>query len=136
MFSLSKSFLSHKDPVACVCTEIVDALKAHYKSKVTLFYERFKFYSRTQKPRESISHFVAGLKALAHACDFLTQLNVLHDRLVMSLVMTALNSVFLSEAYLTFTKVVYISSAHEVSLWKVQAMSGASPHHMCRHGQA
>ena len=49
---------------------LVEGLKKHFKPKVLIVLERYKFYKRSQGPDESISNFVAGLKTCAHTCDF------------------------------------------------------------------
>ena len=86
VYNLAKNLVSPKEVSNCTYEEIKDALKSHYKPKVILIYERFKFYSRSQKSGESIADFVAALKAFAHTCSFNTTLNdMLRDRFVMGL---------------------------------------------------
>ena len=43
IYGLAKNLLSPKDPATCTYAEIVKALSTHYKPKVILIYERFKF---------------------------------------------------------------------------------------------
>ena len=45
VYALARSLLSPKDPSTCTYKDIVKTLKSHYKIKVVLIYERFKFYS-------------------------------------------------------------------------------------------
>ena len=75
IFGLAKNLLSVKRPASCTYEEIQDALKAHYKPKLIIIYECYKFYSRSQKPGESVSDFLAALKALAHTYDIGTTLS-------------------------------------------------------------
>ena len=108
----------------------MDALKNHYKPKVILIYERFKFYSCSQKPSESIADFVAILKAFAHTCDFGTQLTCFVTDLLWICQHT-----LLAEADLTFNKAMDIATAREAALRDVQTMGGAPVHRIQGHSQ-
>ena len=86
VYGLAKNLLFPKDPADCTYDEIKTALRTHFKPKVILIYERFKFHSRSQKTSESVSDFVAALKELAHTCEFGATLNdTLRDRFVTGL---------------------------------------------------
>ena len=136
VFALTRSLLSPKDPATRTYKELVDALKSHYKPKIILIYERFKFYSRSQKPSESIADFVASLKALAHTCDFGAQLtDMLRDRFVMGLSNETTQHILLAEADLIFNKAVNIATAREVVLRNVQAIGEAPVHRIQGHSQ-
>ena len=124
-FGLAKNLLSPKDPASCTYTKIKNALKFHYKPKLIVVYERYKFYSRSQKSGESVSDFVAAIKALAHTCEFGTTLkDMLRDRFVMGLANGTTQQLLLTEADLNFEKAVDIATAREAALRDVQAMSG------------
>ena len=43
-YGVAKNLLSPKDPANCTYDEIETALKTHFKPKVILIYERFKFH--------------------------------------------------------------------------------------------
>ena len=131
VYGLAKNLLSPKDPVSCSYGEIKDALKAHYKPKVIVIYERYKFYSRSQKSGESVADYIAGLKALAHTCDFGTTLtDMLRDRFVMGLANETTQQLLLAEADLTFNKAVDMATAREAALRDVQAMGGGNVHNI------
>ena len=130
VFALSKSLLSPKEPAACKYGEIVEALKKHYKPKVIQIYERFKFYSRNKKSGESIADFVAGIKALAHTCNFGDQLtDMLRDRFVMGLSNEGTQHFLLAEPDLTFKHAVDVATAREAAMRDVQTM-GVSSHNV------
>ena len=136
VYALARSLLSPKDPSTCTYKDIVKALKSHYKPKVVLIYERFKFYSRAQRSGESIADFVASLKALAHTCDFGVQLtDMLRDRFVMGLSNETTQHTLLAEADLTFEKAVDVASAREAALRDVQVMGGAKVHRILGQGE-
>ena len=123
IYALTKSLLSPKDPASCSFKEITDALKAHYKPRVIVIYERYKFYSRSQKSGESVADFVAAIKALAHSCEFGTGLNdMLRDRFVMGLSNEITQHTLLAEADLTFARAVEVATAREAAIRDAQAM--------------
>ena len=131
VYGLAKNLLSPKDPASCSYGEIKDALKAHYKPKVTVIYERNKFYSWSQKSGESVADYIAGLKALAHTCDFGTTLtDMLRDRFVMGLANETTQQLLLVEADLTLNKAVNMATAREAALRDVQAMGGGTVHNI------
>ena len=84
--------MSPTDPANSTYDQIKTALKNHYKPKVILIYECFKFHLRSQKPNESVSDFIAALKELAHTCEFGTTLNdMLRDSFVIGWLMIKLS---------------------------------------------
>jgi hypothetical protein len=63
--------------------ELTAVLESHFSPKKLIVAERFMFYSRTQKPGETISEFVVSIKHLATTCKFGSFLNdALRDKLV------------------------------------------------------
>ena len=86
VYCLAQNLLSPKDPDDCTFDEIKGALLKYYKPKVIIIAERFRFYSKSQNSNESIADYVAALKALAHTCEFGTDLTMrLRDKFVMGL---------------------------------------------------
>lgn len=128
IFTLVRDLLSPKDPATCTYADIVKALTSHYKPKVIVIYERFKFYSRSQKQGESIADYIAAIKSLAHTCQFGTQLNdMLRDKFVMGLLHSSTQRQLLTECDLTFNHAVDIATAREAAIRDVQAMGLSSP---------
>ena len=126
VYGLAKNLLSPQDPASCTYDQIKTALKNHFKPKVILIYERFKFHSRSQKPNESVSDFIASLKELAHTCEFGTNLNdMLRDRFVTGLANGRTQHTLLAEADLTFTRAVEIATAREAAQEDVRAMGNS-----------
>ena len=126
-YGLVKNLLSPTDPANSTYDQIKTALKNHYKPKVILIYESFKFHSRSQKPNESISDFIAALKELAHTCEFGTTLNdMLRDRFVTGLSNDRTQHTLLAEADLTFARAVEIATAREAAQKDVHAMGNST----------
>ena len=83
VYGLLQNLVSPKKPKDCLYKDLVKTLQNHYKPKVIVVYERFKFYNRHQTPGESIAAYVAGIKACAHTCEFGSSLKeMLRDRLL------------------------------------------------------
>ena len=115
-FSLVKDLVAPKNPAECTYEELVTALKSHYRPQTVVIYERFKFYSRNQENGESISKFVAAIKARARTCEFGANLdNMLRDRLVMGLRDQATQRALLTTKDLTFTTAVELAFAREAA---------------------
>ena len=62
---------------------IVDKLTGHYSPRQSPIVQRFKFHSRQRQPGESVSMYIAALRAMGEHCDFGQTLNdMIRDRLV------------------------------------------------------
>ena len=121
MYTLTKNLLSPKEPKSATYKEITDALLKHFKPKRIVIYERYKFYSRNQKSTESISEYVAGIRALASTCEFKDNLNdMLRDRFVMGIANSQTQQYLLTESQLTFDRAVEIATAREAALSRVE----------------
>ena len=128
VYGLVQNIVSPKKPKDCTYKDIIKGLQNHYKPKVIVVFERFKFYNRSQGADESIADFVAGLKACAHTCQFGNALKeMLRDRLICGIRNEATQRALLTEADLTFEKGVEIATAREAAARDVQAMCQPSP---------
>ena len=79
--------------------------------------ERFRFYKRNQRERESILSYVTELRKLATHCNFGGNLNeALRDRLVCGLRNMQIQKRLLSEAKLKYSKAVEITVAMETAI--------------------
>lgn len=124
VYRLTQDLMSPKKLKECTYAEIIKALKSHFKPKVIVVYERFKFYKRSQGINESITEFAAGLKACAHTCAFGNALNEqLRDRLICGMRSEATQRALLSEADLTYARALEIAIAREAAARDGQAMS-------------
>ena len=71
--------------------------------------ERFKFYSRSRRPGESVANFIAQLKSLEKHCNYGASLeNMLRDRLVCGINDDSIQKCLLAESNLTDKKAVEI----------------------------
>ena len=115
-FSLVKDLVAPKKPSECTYVELVDALRSHFRPQVVIIYERFKFYSRNQENNESVTNFVAAIKAKARTCEFGSNLeDMMRDRLVMGLRDQATQRALLTAKDLTFAQAVEVASAREAA---------------------
>src|SRR5436190_6436365 len=63
--------------------QLTTVLKGHFAPKKLVVAERYVFYSRSQKPGESIADFVVVIKHLASSCEFSSFLkDALRDKLI------------------------------------------------------
>ena len=98
-------------------------LVEHFKPKRIVIFERYTFYSRNQKSGESVTDFLAAIRALAHTCVFGDTLDdMLRDRLVMGLHNKETQHALLSEAELTLQRAVEVSMAREAATRDIEAM--------------
>ena len=103
VYALVQNLVSPKKPKQCKYDEIVAPLKNHYKPKVIVVYERFKFYNRSQSANASIADFVAELKSCVHTCQFGSSLKeLLRNRLTCGIRNEATQRALLTESDLTF----------------------------------
>jgi hypothetical protein len=70
----------------------------HFAPKRLVVAERYKFYSRCQKPAESIAEFMVAIKHLASTCEFGTFLSdALRDKLISGISNDGIRQKLLSE---------------------------------------
>ena len=60
-----RALLQPHKPTEKSYKECVDLLKSHYAPKPSEIVLRYRFYTRTQKPDETVSQFIAGLCQLS-----------------------------------------------------------------------
>jgi len=65
-------------------SKVLKALGDHFKPKINVVYERYRFNSCSQEPDEPIDNYVAGLRDIAHNCDYGNLLSdLIRDRLIL-----------------------------------------------------
>ena len=106
-----RALLQPHKPTEKSYKECVDLLKGHYAPKPSEIVLRYRFYTRTQKPDETVPQFIAGLRQLSENCNFAELNNMLRDRLVVGCRETAIQRKLLSDTSLTFGKAVNIATA-------------------------
>ena len=130
IYALAKSLLSPVDPADTQIGDLFKKLSEHYKPKRIVIFERYTFYSRNQKSDESISEFLAALRAAAHTCEFGDCLDdMLRDRLVMGLYNKETQHALLSESGLTLERAIHVATAREAATRDVQAMTSSMSVH-------
>lgn len=91
-------------------------VKDHHQPRPSTIVQRFNFHTRTQKPGETISDFVAQLRKLSEYCEFGNTLeDMLRDRLVCGCKDHRLQCKLLAEADLSFDKAFKIAKAMEAA---------------------
>ena len=127
LYKLIQNLISPKKPKEAEYDDIIQVLKNHYKPKVITIFERYKFYNRKQEVGESVSQFVAGIRAAAHTCDFGDRLNeMLRDRLVVGIRDEGTQRALLTETGLTFNKAIEVANAREAAAKDVKEMGKSS----------
>lgn len=63
-------YFNLQDTVPTTYDESLELLRRHFRPKVNVVAERYRFRQRGQRPGESISDFVAALRGLASKCNF------------------------------------------------------------------
>lgn len=102
--------------------ECVKALKTHFLPKPTEIVQRYRFYSCSQQPGESLAQFVAKLWQLSEGCNFRELDNMLRDRLVVGVKDASIQKKLLSETALTFAKAFSMATAMEMAQKDVESI--------------
>ena len=63
-------FSSSKKAWRYTFNELIQLVNNHQNPKRNIIAERFKFYSKTRQPNETIANFVAELRRLSEHCDY------------------------------------------------------------------
>ena len=97
--------------------ELVEVLTDHFSPKQSEIVHRSKFYSRSRKPGENISSYVAELRALAEHCNFGGTLDVMiRDRLVCGVNDNSIQKRLLTEGHkLSLSKAISIAQSYETA---------------------
>ena len=94
--------------------DLVKKVKEHYTPTPSTIVQRFKFYSCNRQTGESITSYVARLRALTEHCEFSDTLDtMLRDRLVCGINNEQLQRWLLAKPHLTFAKAMEISRMFE-----------------------
>ena len=97
--------------------ELVEVLIDHFSPKQSEIVQRSQFYSRSSKPGENISSYVAELHTLAEHCNFGGTLDVMiHNRLVCGVNDDSIQKRLLTEGdKLSLTKAILIAQSYETA---------------------
>lgn len=124
-YSTLRALVQPHKPADKSYTECTQALAAHFAPKPTEIVQRYKFYTCTQEPHETIPQFVARLRQKSEGCNFKELHNMLRDRLVVGCGNEAIQRKLLSEPSLSFEKALNTATAMEVAsrdVKQIQAM--------------
>ena len=96
---------------------MVKVLTDHFSPKQSEIVQRSKFYSRSRKPGENISSYVAELRALADQCSFGDSVDtMIRDRLVCGINEDSIQKRLLTEGdKLTLDKAITIAQSYETA---------------------
>ena len=126
-YKVLRNLVSPKKPGEVEFSELVKTLSEHFAPAPSEIVERFKFNSRIRKSGESVSTYVAELRALAANCNFKDTLDVmLRDRIVCGINDTATQKRLLAEPKLTFKKALDIARGLETAARNVKELK--TPH--------
>ena len=115
-FKLLSNIVVPDNPGDKTCKELIDTLKNHHNPTPSEVVQRLQFYSRDSRPEESVSTFVAELRALTVHCNFGALLDkMLRDRLVGGINNIHIRRRLLQEKNLTFQKALETAQALEVA---------------------
>ncbi|UYV79423.1 K02A2.6-like [Cordylochernes scorpioides] len=91
--------------------------------KKNVIFERFKFFSATQKDGESIDSFITELKGLSTSCEFESQKDSsIRDHIVYGIQDKALQERLLREPNLTLLKAIEMCKTDEISKQQIKIM--------------
>ena len=114
VYKLLCSPLSPDKPGQKFFSELVEVVKAHYSPKPSIMVQRFKFHTCFRRPGESVSMFLAELRALAQHCNFGATLDdMLRDRIVCGINDDSIQRRLLSEAKLTLKEALKLTLSYE-----------------------
>ena len=117
-FRVLRSLLTPAKPGDTSYLDIVTKLTEHFSPKPTEIVQRSRFYSHIKKPGETISTFLAELRALAEYCNFGESLEaMIRDRLVCEINDDAIQKRLLAEDdKQSFAKAVLLAQSYETAV--------------------
>ena len=117
LYGLAGDLMNPKQPEECTLEELIKNITEHLEPAPIVIAERHRFYSRVQANDESVSEFLAAIKALAATCEFnnLGLEEMLRDRLVMGMSSEQTRKVLLTERNLSFKKAVDVAIGREAA---------------------
>ena len=111
-----RNLVASTKPTDVSFANLVKAMTAHFCPPPSEIVQRFQFNSRVREHGETVSAYVAELRALSEHCNFGETLDLmLRDRLVCGINEPQLQKRLLSEPKLTFQKALELSLAFETA---------------------
>ena len=111
-----KLFLSPGEPKDVSFADIVQQMADHYQPKPSIIVQRFKFHSRSRKPGESVTTYIAELKRLSEGCAFGNFLQeMLRDQIVCGINDPRIQRRLLAERELTYKSAFELAQSMETA---------------------
>ena len=127
-YKLIRSLCSPASPKDKTYKDIVKLLTDHYRPKPAIAVERFKFHSRTRKPSESVSAYLAQLRELSEFCEFGDNLeDMLRDKLICGINDPRIQKLLLSEKDLSFKRAQELAEFAEAADRNIQDVRKTQP---------
>ena len=115
-YRLLHNLISPAKPGDKTYQELVTTLTKHFNPTPSETVQRFKFNTRTRKPGESVSTYLAELRSLAEYCNYGASLEaMLRDRLVCGINNEKIQQRLLAEAKLTYAKALELAQGLETA---------------------
>ena len=124
-YKLLRSLVSPQKPTEKTYEERVAVMKAHHCPNPSVIVQRFRFHNRFRHPGESISTYIAELRALSEYCNFTELEDMLRDRLVCGINDEAIQRKLLAEPELTYARATEITISMETALKNSQLLQNA-----------
>ena len=112
-FDLLRNLLQPAKPGEKSFDELVEVLKGHYAPRPSVITQRYKFNTRIRQQGESVSTYVAELKAIAEFCDFPNLEQMLRDQLVCGIADLRIQKRLLQDAALTYKTALSMEMANK-----------------------
>ena len=120
-----RSLIAPAKPGETDFATLSEAMQNHYAPAPSEIVQRFRFNSRFRQPGESVSTFVAELRAMAEFCNFGDTLKLMiRDRLVCGINDETTQRLLLAEKELTYDKALEIARSQEAAAQNLLTLCG------------
>ena len=124
-YKLMRGLIRPEVPNKLSYEELSEAIKNHYVPKPSVIVQRYKFNTRVRRNDESISTFMAELRALSEHCEFGSALDeMLRDRLVCGVNEDRIQRRLLAEPTLDLKRALEIAHGMETAAKDVRDLKG------------
>lgn len=124
-YKLLRGLIRPEIPNKLSYKELTEVIKDHYVPKPSIIVQRYKFNTRVRGNDESISTFMAELRALSEHCEFGSSLDeMLRDRLVCGVNEDHIQRRLLAEPILDLKRALGIAHGMETAAKDVRDLKG------------
>ena len=121
-YTTLRNLLYPAKPMDKTFEDIVDALREHYKPKVSVSVLRYQFQHRIRQPGESVSQYVAQLRKLAEGCEFANLEDRLKDQIMCGINDENIQDKFMLEKEFDYKTAISVATAQEVAQRNVKIL--------------